>query len=59
MELNEQKINVHERRAKSLLQKLHGYFDDANLVSEGGEDQLVPMFKFRRVYFLNISVSEH
>lgn len=47
MELNEQKINVHERRAKSLLEKLHGYFDDANLVSEGGEDQLVPMFKFR------------
>ena len=47
MELNEQNIKVHERRAKSLLEKLHSYFDDANLVSEWGEDELVPMFKFR------------
>lgn len=47
MELNDQNIKIHERRAKSLLEKLHSYFDDANLVSEWGEDQLVPMFKFR------------
>lgn len=44
--------NTFGRCLKSLLEKLHSYFDDASIASECEGGQLVPMFKFRSLLLI-------